>query len=116
MRENAKTCENCRTRCGGFLGAGPNECGSWEAMPTAQEVARENGASPVNFIPAGDVTDSGQRLYGPSFGLTKRELFAAMATQSMFGGSGLTDREIALCCVSMADHLVAALAATEPTT
>ena len=39
MSENAKTCENCRSRCGGLLGAGPSECGSWEAMPTAQAAA-----------------------------------------------------------------------------
>lgn len=117
MSENAKTCENCRTRCGWFLDAGPSECDSWKAMPTVQEVARENGASPVSFIPAGDFTDSGRRLYGPSFGLTKRELFAAMAMQGLLaGGMNPLDESAGRIGAMHADRLIAALAATAPTT
>ena len=76
------TCENCGNACGGILASSPKECGSWNRKPTESERAEMNGCEPVSFIPMGDVTDRGTRLWGPSFGLTKREEFAKAAMQA----------------------------------
>jgi hypothetical protein len=69
-----------------MLGSCSEECGSWERKLTPEERAKENGGEPVNFIPMGDATDRGTHLWAPSFGLTKRELFAAMAMQGILSG------------------------------
>lgn len=117
--ESQKTCENCRIQCGGMLGSSSNECFAWERRLTPEEQAKENGASPVSFVPMGDVTDRGTHLWAPSFGITKRELFAAMAMQGNLSATDVIDSSpegIAGWSVRYADALLAELAKPqEPT-
>jgi hypothetical protein len=103
-----------------MLGSCSEECGSWERKLTPEERAKENGGEPVNFIPMGDATDRGTHLWAPSFGLTKRELFAAMAMQGQLSSaSECADSScggIAKWAVNYADALLAELAKPqEPT-
>ena len=84
---NDMACENCGNNCGGMLASSPKECGSWRRKPTKSERAKMNGCEPVSYIPMGDVTERGTHLWSQSFGITKREHFAAMAMQGMLSAS-----------------------------
>ena len=100
-----------------MLGGNAEECGSWERELTPEERAKENGGEPVNFIPMGDATDRGTHLWAPSFGLTKRELFAAMAMQGFCARGPVSHIDLtARTAVDVADALLAELAKPqEPT-
>ena len=110
---NDMACENCGNNCGGMLASSPTECGSWTRKPTKSERAEMNGCEPVSYIPMGDVTERGTHLWSPSFGLTKREHFAAMAMQGFCAHPGrlVSVGLTAQLAVEYADGLLRALAA-----